>query len=259
MRRFTLVSLLCAALVALAFPLAADVTVRSTVDASGMAAAAGGDSVVYIKGTKMRSESGSGKFASSYILDADAQEMIVLDDSKKRAEVYDLRDLARQMQQIPESDVAVSLEPAEGTREIAGYGCDRFDLSVNVTTTMAQQFEIETIMRGSVWISDDAPGVEEYTRFWITAAERGLFFMSPEAIETQRGQAKGFAEMYRAMAARGMALGSEIELAFDGSGPMAAAMGAMSFTMTTTVTSISTDPIPDSTFEVPEGYKVTRR
>jgi hypothetical protein len=51
---------------------------------------------------------------------------------------------------------------------------------------------------------------------------------------------------------------SEMNIAFEGEGPMAAMMKKMSNSITTEVVSYSTDPIPDSLFEIPAGYKVKR-
>ena len=78
--------------------------------------------------------------------------------------------------------------------------------------------------------------------------------------KAQPGQTKGMATMYREMAALGVPLSQEMNFKFEGTGAMAAMMAKMGGnSMTTEVVSISTDAIPDATFEVPEGYKIVKR
>ena len=48
-------------------------------------------------------------------------------------------------------------------------------------------------------------------------------------------------------------------MGIEGEGPMAEVMKKMGSTITTEVTSISTEPIPAAAFEMPAGYKVKKR
>jgi hypothetical protein len=51
-----------------------------------------------------------------------------------------------------------------------------------------------------------------------------------------------------------------VNISFEGGGPMAAIMSKMGGnSITSEVTSVSTDAVADSLFEVPAGYKVNKR
>jgi hypothetical protein len=111
-----------------------------------------------------------------------------------------------------------------------------------------------------VCLAKNGPGQADVTAFYKAAADKGLFFGDPRAAKAQPGQAKGMTALYREMAALGVPLAHEMTIKFDGSGPMASMMGKMGgSTMSNEVLSVSTDPIPDSTFEIPAGYKVIKR
>jgi hypothetical protein len=68
------------------------------------------------------------------------------------------------------------------------------------------------------------------------------------------------AAMYRKVAGLGVLLAQEMNIKFEGSGPMAGMMSKMGgSTMTSEVVDVSADSIPDSTFEVPADYKLIKR
>ena len=87
----------------------ADLKISSETTGKAMGRDTGGESVVYIKGTKMRSESNAGGRRFVSILDLDKRQMIVLNDKKRRAEVFDLTSTAQVLRQVEASDV--KLEP----------------------------------------------------------------------------------------------------------------------------------------------------
>ncbi|MGH9329423.1 MAG: hypothetical protein ACRD09_03180, partial [Vicinamibacterales bacterium] len=75
----------------LAAPAFADVTVNQKTSGKGaIGAAASGDGVQYLKGSKMRIDQKRGDDEISTIIDADAQRMLSLNHRKKEAEIYDM-------------------------------------------------------------------------------------------------------------------------------------------------------------------------
>jgi hypothetical protein len=87
-----------------------------------------------------------------------------------------------------------------------------------------------------------------------------MFLADPRTAAAQPGHAKGLATLYREIATHGVPLAQEMTIRFEGSGPMAGMMGKVGgSTLTTEVVSISTDPLPDSMFEIPAGYKINKR
>ncbi|MDA8017738.1 MAG: hypothetical protein MPN21_09845 [Thermoanaerobaculia bacterium] len=240
-------------------PATADVKMVTQMETSGTAAT-NGESVVYIKGLKMRTEQEVSGRQMVSILDLESQQMINLNMKKKRAEVFDMSGVGEQVEQfVDASTVSVSLEPTGATQNIAGAVCNVHDMMVKVEVEIApgSGMGATMVMDGTACLVPDAPGAEDYQRFYAAMAEKGLFLGDPRAAQGPgAGQQKGMTELYRKMAEKGVAYHSDMNVGFDGSGMMAKMLGNLSFDSKTTVKSVSTDPLSDSLFVVPSGWKV---
>lgn len=217
----------------------------------------GGESTLYIKGMKMRQD--SPEQGTSMILDLESGQMILLETKKERAQVFDMNQVQEQMEQFTGSGVDVSLEPTGATQTVAGTTCNVHDMRVVIEVEMApgSGMGATLVMDGSACLVPDAPGADDYERFYVAMAEKGFFFGDPRAAQGPgAGQQKGMAQLYRQIAEKGVAYHTDLESTFEGSGMIAKMMEKMSFDTETTVTSVSTDALPDSLFEVPAGWKV---
>ena len=244
---------------AMAAPAAADVTIKEKVSGKGMMAIAGGEATKYIKGARMRVDSAAGGNETSMLIDVNTQQMIVLNHKRREAEVNDMTKLSAEMAKLPISDIEASITPTKETRQIAGTTCAVHDMQVTVPTTMGTE-QMTFVLFGPICVAKNGPGASDVMAFYKAASEKGFIFSDPRTAKAQPGQAKGMAAMYREMAALGVPLSQEMNFKFEGSSPMAAMMSKMGgSSMTTDVVSISTDAIPDSTFQIPEGYKTVKR
>jgi len=269
----TLALLACLA----ARPAHADLTIKSTVKATGPATMAG-QSVSSIKGTKMRVETTmSGEMAAKMpnaqpgqpvktvtIVDAAIRQMIVLDAATKTATVYDLSKMAEQMQQAGgPGDVKVSMTPTGQTRQILGRTCTEYTLSVSMAVTPPTGGPSMTItLGGPTWIARDAPGTSDFTAFYKAAGESGLFFQPGGGRGgAMNPQTRGMAAMYKALAdTGGIPYEQVIQVTIGAEGQMADMMKRMGQPGTTmTVTGASTDPIPDELFAIPAGYTTKKQ
>lgn len=238
----------------------ADLKITAQVTGSGMASAGDGETVTYIQGMKLRTDHRQGNKVMSTLLDLDKRQMVVLDSKKKRADVFDLRQLSQQQEAISDQDVKVSVEPTGESRQILGYDCDVHQMSIRVTAAASDQpMSLDVVVEGPVCLAPDAPGREEYLAFYEAMADRGMFLGDPRAAEQQPGREKGMSALYKSMAGKGVGLHSEIGVRFDGSGMMARMMKRLGFTMTTTATEISTDSLSADIFTIPSGYKTRQQ
>ncbi|MGH9160650.1 MAG: DUF4412 domain-containing protein [Vicinamibacteraceae bacterium] len=239
----------------------ADVTVTATtVGKGGLAKALSGDSVTYIKGGKMRADSTSGDRKQSTIVDLDAQQMIVLDHGKKEATINDLQDVQATLQKITADEMKVSLKPTGNSKQIAGQSCDEYQLEMAVPMSVEGSTPMSISTTGPACIVKNAPGAKDYENFYLKAAEQG-FILSGDPSQAQRnpGHARSMTEMYRQMAKLGVPYEMEMNVKIGGEGPMAALMGKMgAVSFTTTVKSVTEDPLADDLFIVPSDYKVKK-
>jgi hypothetical protein len=247
--------LLCSAI---ASPALADVTLKSKASGTGMVGAVTGDMTQYVKGLKIRTDqtTGAGRLTTT-IIDMSAKQMIVLNHDSKDAQVIDMTSLSDTLAKAGVSDVTMSITPTAQTRQIAGHTCTVYDMKVAVPMQMGQA-KINMVMSGPQCLVKNGPGHADFVAFYRAAAANGGFLDASQA-KARPAAAKAMTEMYKKMAELGVAFGSELRVGMEGSGPMAEAMQKMANTITTEVTSVSTAAVDASLFEVPAGYKVSKR
>jgi hypothetical protein len=257
MHKLTLTALACAVLHA--GVARADVTLSQTVAGKGLMTLANGEQVTYIKGGKMRTDSAQ---QSSMILDLDAQTMTFIEHGKKEATVTNLQELRKTIGGFTDSSIKVTVEPTGKSGEYAGQPCKEYTMNLTVPMKPGgdESMAMDVSTSGPMCVSDSAPGKEDYAAFYLRAAEKGFIFTDPRAAKANPGQAKSMSEMYRQMAKLGLPVYSNMTIKMGGSGPMGAIMGRMGgMGFSTTTTKISTEPIADSMFAVPAGYKVKQQ
>jgi len=260
MKSIRLLVPICAALVctALASPASADVTLKSKSSGKGMMGAMAGDMTQSVKGQKMRIDqtTGPGRQTTT-IIDGSGRQMIVLDHEKKEASVIDMNVLGESMAKAGLSEITTSITPTSQTRQIAGSTCTVYDLKVAVPVNLANS-PMTMAVSGPQCLAKGVAGHADFAAFYRSAAEKG-FVLDPAQAKAQPALARAMADMHRKMAELGVPLATEITIGMEATGPMAEMMKKMGSTITTEVTSVSTAAIPDSTFEVPAGYKLNKR
>jgi Domain of unknown function (DUF4412) len=245
---------------ALASPAAADVTTKHKSSGKGMGGMMSGEMTQYVKGLKMRTDQNIGGQETTTIMDVAAKQMIVLNHAKKEATVFDMTSMSANLAKLPVSEIKASITPTAQTRQIAGATCTVYDVKVTAPMSMRADAGMTLVMGGPHCLVKNGPGQADYTALYRAVAKNGFFIGDPAQANVQPAQAKAMTEMYSKMAELGVPYAAEMNITFEGSGPMAAMMSKMGGnSFGNEITSVSTAPIPDSTFEVPAGYKVNKR
>jgi hypothetical protein len=253
---------------ALAVPAYADVTVKMSVSASGMGAAGKTSGVAYIKGNKMRSDLQMGNRTQTTIFDLDAQKMYVFEAGKKEADVWDMADFAKTVTAVVDpSQLKGSLKPNGQTKQFGNLTANGYDMLVSGPAPMGgnKEMAMNLTLSGPVWIVKDAPGADEYTRFYKAAVEKGWIFGDPRAAKAQPGQAKAMSEMYRQFAEiGGIAYETDIQVKISASGEAGGFMSGMlakmgNISSKTLVEDVQTGALSDDLFAPPAGYKLNAR
>jgi hypothetical protein len=243
-----------------AAPAFADVTLKQKTTGKGaVGSVADGESTIYMKGLKFRNDQTNGNRRTTMLLDAGGSQMIVINHEKKEAEVYDTAKTGEQMAElVTVAEVKSSFTPTGQTRQVAGHTCTVYDVSVTMPVTIAKM-PMTMSMSGPFCLAKGAPGQADYSAFYKAASERGLFFGDPRAAQASP-LPRAMTEMYRKMSELGVALAMDVTIKTRGEGPMAALMAKMGgATMITETTAVSADPVADSIFEIPAGYKIQKR
>jgi hypothetical protein len=248
-------------LVAWATTASADVRMVAQMTGKMLGRTPTGETVTSIKGNKMRTDQTMGGAELSTIMDVDAGELIAINHVKKEAEIWNVAEIARAMQDtdITASGVKVKITPNGQEKEIASFKAAGYDITASVKSQVAEGMAMTVTITGPAFLSTEAPGAADYAAFYVAAAEKGFFFGDPRAAKAQPGNAKGLMALYKSMAEKGIPLQSTQVITRSGDGPMAGAAKMGGGEITSTVTSISADPIAADVFTVPAGYKINRQ
>ncbi|HEX9367691.1 MAG TPA: hypothetical protein VF921_13765 [Vicinamibacterales bacterium] len=251
----------------------ADVTVvQTTTMEGGVAAMAGGGMspkmTNRVKGMKSRSDIELPSVNASSITDLVANQMIFLRHDQKTAQVAGAAASTTTVPATASVKLDAALAPTGKSQVIDGFKCDEYTFTT--TMTMADMAgsqmppeaagmlkDLSVIMKGSMWVAKDVPGAAEYIAFQKALAKSDL---ASAAVKASGVNIPGIDKMLKAMGAvDGLTYLTVMDLTIEGSGQVAdmmRQMGAMK--ITTRVTSISTDPVSDDMFKVPEGYTVIK-
>jgi uncharacterized protein DUF4412 len=243
-----------------AAPAAADVTMKQKTSGKGVMAAAGdGEATVYLKGLKFRTDQVSGNRRTSMLMDANGTQMVMINHDKKEADVFDVAKSKEAMAGLVSiSDIKSSFKPTGQTRQIAGSTCAVYDVSISMPVKMAEM-PMTMSMVGPYCLAKNAPGAADFAAFYKAAADSGFIFGDPRAAKASPAP-RAMTEMYRKLSELGAVYAMDMTMKMEGEGPMAALMAKMGNAgMSNEVTSVSTDPIADSVFEIPAGYKINKR
>src|SRR5262245_32646 len=253
----------------------ADVTIVQTTTVEGGMAAISGQTVQpkmtnRIKGMKSRNDVDASIIQVSTIADLDAKEVIVLRPDQKTAQVIKPGAVGAAPPagaSLPSVDGAIN--PSGKSQVIDGVKCDEYTFSLTVNMSEMNQpgmppeaaemmKGVKMIMKGSMWLAKDVPGAAEYMAFQKAASSSDMAAIITGATGMKMPGMDKLMNAMRGMS--GVAYLTEMTMSVEGTGQIAEMMqqaGAMK--ITTKVTSITTDPIADDLFKIPEGYSVIKQ
>ena len=246
-------------------PSFADVVIKQTTNGKVLGFSGKTAGTTYIKGNKMRSEAVMGDRTQTTIFDLDAQKMYVFDSKKKEADVWDMAVFAAELSKsVDVSTMKASIKPNGQTKQIGAHTAAGYDMEISMQAAMggSKDLNMTVTLVGPAWIVKNAPGTDDYIRFYKAAVEKGWIFSDPRAAKAQPGQAKAMAEMYKQIAdIGGLPFESDVQIKMGGGGgPMGgllARMGGASFASVTD--SVTTDALTDDLFAPPAGYKLNAK
>jgi len=253
----------------LAAPAAADLTLKQTMNGKGLGVNGQSNGTAYIKGNKMRSEMQVGDRTQIAIFDLDAQKMYSFDSKKKEADVWDMAAFAGELSKtVDTSAIKATLKPNGQTKQIAGQTATGYDLEISMPAAMggSKDMTMMVTMTGTTWIVKNAPGTDDYVRFYTAAAEKGWIFSDPRAAKASPGPARATTEMYKQFAdAGGIPYESDMQIKMSSAGgatgnPLGGLLARMgNVSMATTTVSTETGPLADDLFAPPTGYKLNQK
>ena len=254
--------------------LRADVTVTTvTTLEGGVSAMTGGMTpriVMRIKGMKARSDIEVMGQATAAVVDLATRRVVMLRVAEKTAQIVNVPSSASAPPvAVPKMDGTFA--PTGRTQVIDGVKCDEYSFTMSMSMgemgpspQMPPEAagilqDMKMMMNGSVWMAKSAPGAAEYMAFQKAAVNAQL--ASVLSGGTSGMSSSGMERLMKGLSGgEGMPYLTEMTMTFDGSGPaveMMKQMGAMK--ITSKVTQVSTEPLPDHLFEVPADYTIVKQ
>ena len=255
-------------------PVGADVTISTTTTIEGGMAAMGGNAspkvITRIKGNRSRTEVQAGGDSTTIVLiDVARKQTIVLRPDQKVARVLDLgAPLAPGGTPLPMPAVETSVKPTGQKREIDGTPCEEFAISIRMDMSSvaagrgdmppaaaAMLKDLRMSMTGSAWVAKSAPGAAEYVAFQSAAAKIAA---GAASAARSSGLPAGLERILTGFSdTPGIPMLTEMVMSMEGNAQLAEVMKQMGqMKITSRVTAISTDPLAEALFTVPEDYKV---
>ena len=244
----------------------ADVTITMTNSVDGPMAGligAAGSTTLRVQGLKARHDIEVMGRTMATVIDVAARETFLLDQTAKTVRRIPLAASGQPDPaiagglnvQMPKMDVV--LERTGRTQQVAGQECVEFHTVMTMDMSQAggalaipdareAMKDMRMVMQGSTWVSTSSAEASEYIKFQQGAKAAGIV---PPTTLLAGGNAPD------PVAAEGLPCLSEIEISYEGTGPMVEMlkkMGAMK--VTGRLTGISLAPIDSEVFVVPAGY-----
>lgn len=256
----------------------ADVTIVQTMTMEGGMVAMSGQNIspkttTRIKGLKSRTDIEMPTGGMSTIADLVAKQIIILQHDKKTAQVVvapaaGTTSTTTAPPIIGTMKMDASATPTGKSQVIDGFKCDEFTFTTSISMSeiggasvppevAAMMKDMSMVMKGSMWVTKDAPGGAEYLAHQKALSSADL---AAAAAGVSGISMPGMDKMMKAMASvNGLAYLTEMTMKIEGAGQMADMMRQMGdMKMTTRTNAISAAPISDDLLKVPEGYTVIK-
>lgn len=228
--RLVAAALMCAAT---ATPVSADVTLQFKGHGQVLGGETG-DATEYRKGLKWRTDSSANGNSVTTIIDLSKGRMITLWHFSKTATVYEPKQLSQLFSKDNVPPVKPSITPTTESRQIAGWTCIVHRIEGTDSVEKLDMVPPTMVTRGTICLVKNGPGQADYVAFHRAAGTANQ--VDPSL---------------------GVVFAMEMTISFRGKDPGSPLMDAGTYGME--VVSVSTEPIPDSMFEIPADYKVTTR
>jgi hypothetical protein len=253
--------LACVVAGCLAARLSADVRIVEYVTTNIGGQAVNATRQTYIKGMAMRVETTLPNQQAVTIYDLRDGSSLLLDAARKNAERRALATRYAQVErEYPKDRVTVSLKSTGAKKDIAGASAAEQAFTIRVPMTKDKD-ELALLVTGSAWMAGGAAGADEYHAFARSAIESRLIVGPMSNNRILLASARAQTELYRALSALvGIPYTIDMTFDIDGHGPLAETVRkVIAGRETAAVTSVRTDPIADTMFLVPAGWKIDRK
>jgi hypothetical protein len=228
----------------------------STIASFGMPMS--GQEQIMIHKTSVRRDFVDRGKAYTHLFDLAKRQAVIIDHLLRRAEVYDLNAIQANIEvSAPVNSLKLNIERTGREHPLQNWTCSEYDLSVSMPAVMGTE-AIVFHLQGQIWLAERARERAE-VKDLVKIAKRPDFFLTiPEVARIVPAQARSVSELIRKMAPKGLPCAGQIDVSYEGNGPMANLARKMPTRLGVEVQNYSTSPIPPEAFAIPAGYQIVQ-
>ncbi len=247
----TAVSLLLTAL-----PVQADLTLNGFSQVSALSRPNRSQEALYLKKDRLRRDLTERGRSYTYLYNLKQREVVFIDHLFRQAEVRKIESPNPKGAEAVKP-LKLELSPTGRKHELTPWECQEHQLKASLPGQVGQE-SVTVHLDGQVWLAPNAREIRTLEPFVKTLPAQDLFIGVPSQGRAAPTQVQGVNEVLRRVLPKGMLCAFEIQVDYEGGGPMANLARRMSTRVSLVYETIVTDDLKDELFEIPAGYQVSR-
>lgn len=255
-RKLGAVLLTSAMAVAIGTPVHADLTLNGFSQVSALNHPNRSREALYLKKDRLRRDLTERGRSYTYLYNLKQRELIFIDHLFRQAEVRRLE--AGEQKGAPKGkDIKLDLTPTGRKHELTPWECVEHQLKASLPGSMGQE-QVVVNLDGQVWLALNTREQRHIDPFIKFIPAQDLFIGVPTQGRAATTQVQGVNEVLRRTLPKGMLCAFDLQVDYEGAGPMANLARRMSTRVSLVFESVSEAALNDELFEIPAGYQVNR-
>jgi hypothetical protein len=241
---------------AIVTPVHADLTLNGFSQVSALNRPNRSQEVLYLKKDRLRRDLTERGRSYTYLYDLKQRELTFIDHLFRQAEVRRLE--GGEQKVAPKGkDLKVELTPTGRKHELTPWECVEYRVKASLPGSMGQE-QVVVNLDGQVWLAPNTREQRQIDPFIKSIPAQDLFIGVPNQGHAATTQVQGVNEVLRRILPKGMLCAFDIQVDYEGDGPMANLARRMSTRLSLVYERISETVLKDDLFDIPPGYQVTR-
>lgn len=247
--------LLTSALVAF-MPARADLTLSGFSQVSALNRPNRSQEALYLKKDRLRRDLTERGRSYTYLYDLKQRELVFIDHLFRQAEVRRW-EAGEQKGASKGKDLELDLTATGRKHDLTHWECVEHRVKASLPGSMGQE-QVVVNLDGQVWLAPNTREQRHIDPFIKSIPAQDLFIGVPSQGRAATTQVQGVNEVLRRILPKGMLCAFDIQIDYEGAGPMANLARRMATRVSLVYENVSKTALKDELFAIPAGYQVNR-
>ncbi|MGQ9860817.1 MAG: hypothetical protein ACUVSD_02250 [Thiobacillaceae bacterium] len=237
-------------------PVYADLTLSGFSQVSALNHPNRSQETLYLKKDRLRRDLTERGRSYTYLYDLKQRELTFIDHLFRQAEVRRL-ETGEQKGAPKFKDLKLELTPTGRKHDLTPWECVEHQVKASLPGSMGQE-QVVVNLDGQVWLAPNTREQRHIDPFIKSIPAQDLFIGVPTQGRAATTQVQGVGEVLRRILPKGMLCAFDIQIDYEGAGPMANLARRMSTRVSLVYENVSETALKDEMFAIPAGYQVNR-